>query len=563
MIERIYIKNFRSIKELTIDPQGLCALIGANSTGKTNVLKALEILLGETYPTERAFTKDDFYNRETNSTITIQVWFKEPLNRCRLKSCSTNTSESCSPASFKLTHTKDESISFGATKFLVLDENGNEYWGSGSARDQLCFVYIPSDRSLEKQMTVSQWTLLGKILRKIDENFRKKEPGQAMNPLEEQFRSAMEHPRSILESDFDDKLDYKKFKAAFTDICKDYAKGLAHGFSLDLEIYDPLFYYKTIQIIGREDMGSFNVSELGSGVQNLVLLSLFRTYAKIMKNKVVFAIEEPEIYLYPQAQRQLFKCFLALSYPEEGEGTQIFYTTHNPNFVDASRANEVEMLRKKEDGTYKLEKDSAITAASLRAERFKIYTHFNTERNELFFARKTVLVEGDSDKILVNTLCERWGIDVDKEGISVIACGGKTGVLYFIGVCRLLGIEDYFAMWDADDDGEAAIDSHGNLQHTLASGHGTQIEGNLEKFLKAKFPACTFRSKHKVEDAYSWASSVSIQDIPTEFNDVKNFLMPPETEVDNSVSEAPQEQSTEAVATFQYENQVKVEDLPF
>ncbi|UPA22899.1 AAA family ATPase [Candidatus Peribacteria bacterium] len=562
MIERIYIKNFRSIKEITIDPQGLCALIGANSTGKTNVLRALETLLGETYPTERAFTKDDFYGRDSNATITIQVWFKEPLNRCKLKSCSTNATESCSPASFKLTHTKDENISFGATKFLVLDESGNEYWGSGAARDQVCFVYIPSDRSLERQMTVSQWTLLGKILRKIDENFRKKNSSQDIS-LEEQFRSAMEHPRSILESDFDDKLDYKKFKAVFTEICKDYAKGLAHGFSLDLEIYDPLFYYKTIQIIGKEDMGSFNVSELGSGVQNLVLLSLFRTYAKIMKNKVVFAIEEPEIYLYPQAQRQLFKCFLALSYPEEGEGTQIFYTTHNPNFVDASRANEVELLRKKEDGTYKLEKNSAITADSLRADRFKIYTHFNTERNELFFARKTVLVEGDSDKILVHTLCERWGIDLDKEGISVISCGGKTGVLYFVGVCRLLGIEDFFAMWDEDDDGEQAVDSHGNLAYALTSGHGLQIEGNLEIFLKSKFPASNFRSKHKVEDAYTWASSVSVEQIPTEFEDIKNFLLPPTVDAGGSTEIAAQEQPAEVVAAFHYDSDIKVEDLPF
>ncbi|OIO55829.1 hypothetical protein AUJ46_00220 [Candidatus Peregrinibacteria bacterium CG1_02_54_53] len=526
MIEKIFIKNFRSIKELTIEPKHLCGLIGANSAGKTNILKAMEILLGETYPGDRAFTKDDFFERKTDETITIQIWFKESLELCKLTSTERGAGKmSCYPQSFQLTHTKNESVSFAATKFLVIDSDGREFWGSGLARDQVSFIYIPSDRSLEKQMSVSQWTLLGKILKKIDENFRKRQAGEHLSDLEKRFREAMEQPKSILESEFHDSLDYKKFKDAFIEVCRDYTQGLAHNFSLDLEIYDPLFYYKTIQIIGKEELGIFNVHELGSGVQNLVLLSLFRTYAQIMKNKTILAIEEPEIYLYPQAQRQLFKCFTNLAYPDEGDGTQIFYTTHNPNFVDAQRADEIEMLLKNKDrGTYKLEKSPAITPESLREGRFRIYTHFNTERNELFFARKVVLVEGDSDEILVNTLCERWGINLDKEGVSVISCGGKTGVLYFIGVCRLLGITDFFAMWDEDNDGETIADDFGNLAFAQQEGKGIEIPQNLENFLSDKFPGSSFRKKHKVADAYNWASTVPTEVVPIELQKIQLFL---------------------------------------
>ena len=42
MISYLYIKNFRSIKELEIFPEHLCALLGPNSVGKTNILKALD-----------------------------------------------------------------------------------------------------------------------------------------------------------------------------------------------------------------------------------------------------------------------------------------------------------------------------------------------------------------------------------------------------------------------------------------------------------------------------------------------------------------------------------------
>ena len=38
-----------------------------------------------------------------------------------------------------------------------------------------------------------------------------------------------------------------------------------------------------------------------------------------------------------------------------------------------------------------------------------------------FFAKKILLVEGKSDKLLFETLCdEKWGIDINEHGISII-----------------------------------------------------------------------------------------------------------------------------------------------
>ncbi len=526
MIKRILIENFRSIKKLELDTKNLCALIGPNSTGKTNILKALTILLGEIYPTERAFSKDDFFKRDINKTICIQVWFKNELKPCKLSKCQGLVKEFCAPVSFRLTHTKKEDA-FINTKFSVFDKNGVEFYGSGDARDQVSFVYIPSDRNLEKQMTISRWTLLGKMLRKIDENFRKKDEEDEFSELEIEFREAMKEPKKILESSEVPDLSYSDFKNEFIKACEENTKGLASNFSLDLQIYDPLFYYKTIQIMGKEDLGTFNIEELGSGVQNLVLLSLFKTYAKLMKDKAILAIEEPEIYLHPQAQRKLYKNFLELAYPEIPDeiGSQIIYTTHNPNFVDAFRADEAFILSKdKDDGTFKNERSEYITAENLRDDKFRIYTHFNTERNELFFAKRILLVEGDSDKILFETLCEeKWDIDIDKECISIIECGGKGGVIYFIGVCRLLGIRNFFAVWDEDYENDYE-DEFKNLQFAITSKKGLEISKNLESFLRKNFPNSSFREKHKVEDAYNWAMLVESEEVPDEFKKIREFL---------------------------------------
>jgi len=48
MLQRIHIENFKSLKNVTLDLQRVNVLIGPNNSGKTNVLKALELFVKET-----------------------------------------------------------------------------------------------------------------------------------------------------------------------------------------------------------------------------------------------------------------------------------------------------------------------------------------------------------------------------------------------------------------------------------------------------------------------------------------------------------------------------------
>lgn len=50
-IKKIYIKNFRSIKELslTFPEKGLLVLVGSNNAGKSNILRAIDALLGDSW----------------------------------------------------------------------------------------------------------------------------------------------------------------------------------------------------------------------------------------------------------------------------------------------------------------------------------------------------------------------------------------------------------------------------------------------------------------------------------------------------------------------------------
>lgn len=551
-IQRVYIKNFRSIKELDLEVNDLTALIGPNSSGKTNILKAIDLVLGERYPTERIFSKDDFFNRNSNDWITIHIYFSESIGNFRLTSKESKTKKSVNVCSLQLIHTKCEEASFN-TVFTAFGPHNEEYYANNDVREAFSFIYMPSERNLDKQISVSQWSILGKILRKVDKEFRQNEQGV------QEFETAMNNSKYIL---FNDN-SFIQFQNHFINTCKEMSRGLADDFTLDLNLYDPLFFYKTIQIIAKENLGQFNTEELGSGMQNLILLSLFRTYAHIMKNNVILAIEEPEIYLYPQAQRSLYKNFIELS---DNQNTQIFYTTHNPNFVDASRADDITLLRKSSDtGTYKLEKHPYFSTATATSDKYKLYTHFNPERNELFFANKVLLVEGASDKILFSTLCEeKWNIDIDEKGISIIECNGKNGVKYFLGICQLIGLKNYFAIWDSDNEDAHSDKNKNPLGKALDEKKGLELKPNLEKYLQLR------ENTNKIQQAHEWALNIELPMIPKEFEKVKNFLDPNGQHTDtkeNETTTSENQTSSDTNQTFDQsqdeDDEINFDDIPF
>lgn len=506
-IKSLTIKNFRSIKELNVEPSKLCSVVGPNSSGKTNILRAIDLVLGEGWTTKAKVAKELFNNPDESLEITVV--FDKPINFVNSRGYDININD------IKLEMTLRPEL------YAKTTINGGDTFYDQEQFKKLChFIYIPSERSLGSELRVSQWTMLGKLMKLVYEGYLASYENDE-NKLKEAFEKEIKHAKEFLEKDFSngtEALTFKKFSDTFKKFCLLNNAGLANGFEPVLNIYNINWFYKTLQIHVKEDLPGkhFDSDEVGSGMQNLLMISIFQTYAELMGGKVIFGIEEPEIYLYPQAQRSLFKNFIELS-----NNTQIFYTTHNPNFVDASRPDDILLLRKNPTrGTYKLEKKDFFNSENAQKLQHKIYTHFNPERNEIFFARKVILVEGDSDKILFTTLCqEKWEQDLDLTGVSIISCGGKGGVNYFLGVCDLIGLEDYFAVWDGDTDSKYAPEKD-FFPETLNKAKGLEIKENLEMFLKLPIGD----DAEKVKNAFEWAMKIEDNNIPTEFLVVKKFV---------------------------------------
>ena len=74
LLSEVYIKNYRSIEELTLKLGKCSIIVGKNNSGKSNILKAIDLVLGGKYYIK--LTKNDFYNRDENIEIIIRLTFK-------------------------------------------------------------------------------------------------------------------------------------------------------------------------------------------------------------------------------------------------------------------------------------------------------------------------------------------------------------------------------------------------------------------------------------------------------------------------------------------------------
>ena len=170
-------------------------------------------------------------------------------------------------------------------------------------------------------------------------------------------------------------------------------------------------------------------------------------------------IDEPEMYLHPQAQRHFHEILLDLV---ETGGTQVVYSTHSPVFADATHYASLRLMRRKPG------KSSAVTyvgdpkrqALDTEKNAIKLLTEYDTARSEALFADAVLLVEGKADRIGARGVAKQMTIDLDARNLTVIECGGKSSIPFHALLCRALGVP-VCALYDDDqwpDDPSASDD---------------------------------------------------------------------------------------------------------
>lgn len=156
---------------------------------------------------------------------------------------------------------------------------------------------------------------------------------------------------------------------------------------------------------------------------------------------VVVLLEDPELFLPPQAQRYLYRLLRLVA----SRGNQVLYSTHSPAFLNVVRLDELVFTeRRPKEGTLLLQPEPLPAD-----EEFRAYSEFDSSRSELFLARAAVLVEGLTEKLALPFVFEALGHDPDRERISIIECGGKGNIPLFGRIGRAVGLP-FVAVHDRD-----------------------------------------------------------------------------------------------------------------
>ena len=417
-LKSITIENYRSIGEdpITINfPENQpVILIGENNSGKTNIVRAIDILFGEWHPKYKEFEDHDYFGRKGENKIVIKANVSEFQNRL-------GKSGEYTCAGFKLEVKKGSQNNFVAIQ--MEDGNENQYVYN-ELREELSTVLITSEQNLNYQLSYStKYTLLSRVTKAFHDKLTSEE--DRVNRLKDLHQKILDV--------FDEVAEYKDFKKRMSSITGELIQNMTHSLQLDFSAYDPSNYYKNLRVLPHENGEARNFDELGTGQQQILALSFAHAYAKCFKNQngLILIIDEPEAHLHPLAQKWLARTL----YQMAKDGLQMVITTHSPYFIDLEFLEGIYLVRKENGMTYVTNHKKSTFAeycknngANNANENTIIPFYVKSATSSIlkgFFAKKVVLVEGMTEELALPIYLEKAELDVLREGIDIISVGGK------------------------------------------------------------------------------------------------------------------------------------------
>ncbi|MBG3090671.1 ATP-dependent endonuclease [Proteus mirabilis] len=177
---------------------------------------------------------------------------------------------------------------------------------------------------------------------------------------------------------------------------------------------DQLFQSLKLFVAESNDGYEGTIHEMSLGGANLLFLTLKLLEFKYQKANQSIAnfllIEEPEAHIHTHIQKSLFD---NINY----ENTQIIYSTHSSHISEVSNIKSMNIIGFV-DNTCEVFQPSV----GLSDEKVGfVQRYLDAIRSNLLFARSVVLVEGDAEEILIPILMKKvLGLSLDEVGITLV-----------------------------------------------------------------------------------------------------------------------------------------------
>ena len=454
-IQSVTISGFRSFgpDSTTIDVEaGLTTAVGPNASGKTALLQALCKLFGVT-GAQRSIQRSDFHlpvgiapdDRTTRNLFiemiialpelatgkatpkTVAPVFKHmqitkpkatPVCRVRLEAqwVDDGTAEGeVTQRLFWINTLDDKFTDEQKTPVTAID------------RGLIHVYYTPASRDAEAQIKASTGALAARLLRAIE--------------WSKVAKKSIEEATEKLSGAFSGEAAIKTISGALSQRWKDLHDGATDkdpGLALISQRFEDVV--AKVQVLFEQGPGGIErgLDVLSDGQRSLFYFALaaavfdlerdavggkvtgFRTDELRIPSLSVFAIEEPENHLSPYYLSRIVRQVRSIV---QGDTAQALLTSHAPAVLSRVEVTEVRYCRC--DADTRETRVSAITLPGDDEEAGKFVRGAMLAFPELYFARFVILVEGDSERVVLPRLAQAEGLLVDPSFVAIAPLGGR------------------------------------------------------------------------------------------------------------------------------------------
>jgi putative ATP-dependent endonuclease of OLD family len=443
-IDRIKIKNFRSIKSATLIFDDYSILVGKNNCGKSNIIQAINRAFDFTYiEKEDVFTSiSEPFDLRKKVIIDLKIVpidnsgnilkkFDDEWTFAFGNSITIDPTTDDEYFAFRTEYSYDNDKEYFTCKKVEITnwvEDGNSSTGKSISRITLecienILINAQRDLSIDINDKKSFWSRTTANI-SIPDNIRSSIEKQLV-----QLNSKIIKGSDIL------KLMKKTLKSTTADKVSTVE---ISPITKDIETI-----YKGMNIYYSDsDVQSVPIDSLGLGVRSWGVFSSIKAYIlsradkKGNQNKAyhpLTLIEEPEAHVHPQAQRQLFSDINDII------GQKVI-TTHSPYILSQVSLKKINYVRKNGPGT---EIFPLIVNDLSEDDIHKIKRVVMNTRGEIIYANAVILAEGETEEqSLTVFLREYFKKEPFELGINIVGVGGGN-YLPFIRLLEKIGIKWY------------------------------------------------------------------------------------------------------------------------
>lgn len=494
-LSKVAIRNYLSIRYLSLElSKGKNVIVGKNNSGKSNIIRAINLVLGEKNPKYAEISEKDFFSKEGESEKFFWVLCKlegkeidkDILGKCNGFSVGVVTKpvfvNSNNEIDLRLENIffdprdgefedkkyikseKDKIDLFLSQEFIYIayyahwSEEENEYikeirlilrkkldnlfsdkkiewqvaWGlPPQIREALLTsAVVGAFRDTQNQLRINNYSWYGRLIKQL----WNKEKTSTIDGIsaEESMREHFKGIQTVADGVFLKISDdiHQKLDLSFGDT--------KISFQFLGESNSDI--HKNVQIYVDDGFKSL-LYEKGAGIQSSVVISLFSHYCySFHKNTSLLVVEEPELFLHPQARRALSEKLEDFLFIKGEKENQLILTTHSSEFISAGKNLSGITVVSKFDG------ETSAKYYDLRGVDTKeLQTLLKNENSEMFFADKVILVEGAEKHLIpyiADKMSEEKGV-LDKKNISVIRAGSKYDLVKYYNILNKCQIDSY------------------------------------------------------------------------------------------------------------------------